>query len=163
VSSIGLEKRLILKLSLSICHRIVHLNMPDPFATLPAPLPLLILAAIEDLPTAHNLLLASPAASYYIDQYYVEVTEAILSNYVPGLQQLLRTMIVLRSHAACRAHKLASPKDLRNFLMIYFLERSTPIESLSRATTSSQAVRSSITCAAVIHQASAFYFQCTIC
>lgn len=158
MSSIGLTKRLIPRLFLLRCHRILHLNMPDPFATLPAPLPLIIMEAIEDLPTVHNLLLASPAASYYFEQYYVEVTEAILSNYEPELQELFRTMIWFRSNAECRRHELASPKDLTNFLMSYFLRRSTRITSLSKATISTQAIRSSITSAGVIHLASDFFF-----
>jgi len=164
VSSIGIAKRLILRLFLSFCHRIVNSNMPDPFATLPAPLPLIILEAIEDLPTVHNLLLASPAASYYFEQYYVEVTEAILSNYEPELQQLLRTMILFRSSAENRSSKLASPKDLRNFLGSYLLKRSAwysciDITSLSKSTTSPQAIRSSITSAPVIRQASSWFFR----
>jgi len=164
VSSIGFAKRLIPRLFLLRCHRILHLNMPDPFATLPAPLPLIIMEAIEDLPTVHNLLLASPAASYYFEQYYVEVTEAILSNYEPELQQLLRAMIFCRSKPTGRSDELASPKVLGNFLMDYLLRRmawfgTCHVTSLSKATTSSQVIRGHITSAPVIRQASAWFFQ----
>jgi len=164
VSSISLAKRSTLRLSLLLYHRILHLNMPDPLATLPAPLPLIIMEAIEDLPTVHNLLFASPAASYYFEQYYVEVTEAILSNYEPELQQLLRAMIFCRSNATGRSDELASPKILRNFLMSYLLRRmpwfsTCHVTSLSKATTSSQVIRGHITSAPVIRQASALFFQ----
>ena len=139
--------------------------MPDPLATLPAPLPLIIMEAIEDLPTVHNLLFASPAASYYFEQYYVEVTEAILSNYAPELQLLLRAMILCRSNASGGRHKLPSPKILGNFLMSYLLRPSAwsnavGINSLSKETTSPQALRGHITSAPVIRQASSWYFRC---
>ncbi len=131
-------------------------NMLDPFATLPGPLPILIMEAIDDLPTLHN---------YYFEQYYVEVTEAILSNYAPELQLLLRAMILCRSNASGGRHKLPSPKILGNFLMSYLLRPSAwsnavGINSLSKETTSPQALRGHITSAPVIRQASSWYFRC---
>lgn len=160
MSCTGHAKGSILRLSLFLRHRMLHLNMPDPFATLPAPLPLIIMEAIEDLPTLHNLLLASSASSYYFEQYYVEVTEAILTNYVPEMRQLLRSMIIVRSNASCRQHNLATPKYLKNFLMSYLIRPSLWADStLSKETMSSQAIRSHITSAPVIRLASRWCFR----
>ena len=74
--------------------------MPNPFSTLPLPLPLFIFNRLEDLGTLHYLLQASPAASAIFAEHYCEIVESILSNFVPLLQRLLRAVVYTRSQAA---------------------------------------------------------------
>ncbi len=71
--------------------------MPDPFAYLPAPLPLLIMEAIEDLPTLHYLLQASSVSASIFARFYSDVISAIVSNYPPALQKLLRLSLYLQN------------------------------------------------------------------
>ena len=74
--------------------------MPDPFSTLPLPLPLFICNGLEDLGTLHYLLQASRAASALFAEHHCEIIESILSNFVPLLQRLLRAVVYTRSQPA---------------------------------------------------------------
>ena len=70
--------------------------MTDPFVTFPAPLPLMIVEAIEDLPTLNYLLQASPTVAAMFDRDYERILRAVVSYYPTTVQNLLR--ILLRLH-----------------------------------------------------------------
>ena len=133
--------------------------MPDPFATLPAPLPLMIFEALEDLSTAHCLLQASPAANATFEECYCKITEAILCKFVPKLQQLLRRIIIIRSDALSIKDDLVSPRNLDNFLATCVLDKNFGATPLSTATVSLSAVRSFISSARHIQEVSASFFE----
>ena len=57
----------------------------------------MIIKHIDDLSTLHHLLLASPIANAVYGDCYCEIIEAIIVDQEPYLQQLLRTVISLRS------------------------------------------------------------------
>lgn len=133
--------------------------MPDPFSTLPAPLPLMILEGIEDLSTLNYLLNSSPAANFIFERYYCEISEAVLSNFVPQLQQLLRTILLTRSNRLSIREEIDSPQHLEDFLQTYALNNSNVTKPLTNATVSLSAVRSLIKSASGVQQASASFFK----
>lgn len=133
--------------------------MPDPFSTLPAPLPLMISEGIEDLSTLNYLLNSSPAANFIFERYYCEILEAVSSNFVPQLQQLLRTILLTRSNRLSIREELDSPQHLDDFLQTRALNNSTATQPLTNATVSLSVVRSLTKSASEIQQASASFFQ----
>ena len=140
--------------------------MPDPFSTLPSPLPLIVLESIKDLSTLHHLLQASPDASFIFRKYYCAITEAILSTFVPKLQELLRTIVAIRS-GLCTSDVFNSPEALGNFLEPRILKSSSdskPFFSASaiplRNTSASlAAVRSLAKSANHVHSLSRSFFE----
>ena len=136
-----------------------YLNMPDPFSTLPAPLPLMILEAIEELSTLNCLLQSSPAANFIFERYYCEITEAVLSNFVPQLQQLLRTVVLIRSDRLSVKDELDSPYALENFLATRALDNDVGIKPLSNAMVSLSAIRSLTRSASHVQQVSDSFFK----
>ena len=95
--------------------------MPDPFSTLPLPLPLFILTNLPDLGILYCCLLASPAASYFFSHYYYEITESILASYIPEVQQLLRTIICIRSQPSYVRAQCNSLDDFKAFWATWVL------------------------------------------
>ena len=90
--------------------------MPDPFSTLPLPLPLMILDAIEDFATLGYLLQSSSIANVIFEEFYCEIAEAVLSNLAPQLQRLLRTIVYIRSDRLAIGSQLTSSEALDSFL-----------------------------------------------
>lgn len=74
--------------------------MPDPFTTLPLPLPVLILSSLNSLPTLHNVLLASPAAAYIFEENYAQITESIISKMPLTLRAFPRYICYIRSNTS---------------------------------------------------------------
>lgn len=74
--------------------------MPDPFGTLPLPLPLLVLKALEDLSTLQFILVASRPAAALFEQYHCEIVESIIAQKEPYLQDLVRKIVSIPSHDA---------------------------------------------------------------
>lgn len=72
--------------------------MPDPFIYLPAPLPLLIMEAIEDLPTLHYILQASSISASIFARFYSVIISAIVAHYPPTLQNMLRLSLYLQDN-----------------------------------------------------------------
>lgn len=91
--------------------------MPDPFTTLPAPLPLLILTSVEDLSTPNYLLQASPEANALFNEYHVEVFEAVISYSVPYLQRLIRTIVRFQSNYESVRFDTKGPTTLDYFIV----------------------------------------------
>ena len=85
--------------------------MPDPFGTLPAPLPLYILKAIDDFHTLGYLLQASPAANAYFEHCSCEIAEGLLGNSPRNVTQLFRVIALVRSKAAMIEHGLIAGDD----------------------------------------------------
>ena len=85
--------------------------MPDPFATLPAPLPIYILKAIDDFHTLGCLLQASPAANAYFEYCSCEITEGVLCNASRSVKQLFRIIVLVRSTAARIEQGLVAVED----------------------------------------------------
>ncbi|CAF9917169.1 hypothetical protein IMSHALPRED_003484 [Imshaugia aleurites] len=133
--------------------------MPDPFSTLPLPLPLMVLTAIEDLSTLNYLLQASPAANVIFEGYYSEITEAVMSNFVPELQQLLRTIVSMRSDRSSIKDTVDTPEALDSFLAARALSSNASAKPLSNTTVSLSAVRSLTSSASLVQQVSACFFE----
>lgn len=133
--------------------------MPDPFSTLPAPLPLMIFKTMEDLSTLNYMLRASPAANVIFRKHYCEVTEAVLSNFVPELQLQLRTIALIRSDRLSIRNTLDSPEALDNFLLACVQDRKASTKPLSNSMISLSAVRSVVGSASQVQQVSALFFQ----
>lgn len=133
--------------------------MPDPFCTLPAPLPLMIGEAIQDLSTLNNLLQSSPAANVIFERYYCEITEAVLSSFIPQLQQLLRTIESIRSDRSSTHDELESPEALDSFLATRTLNNDTGTKPLSNIIVSLSVVRSLTMSANHVQQVSASFFE----
>ena len=133
--------------------------MPDPFSTLPAPLPLMIFEAIEDLSTLNYLLQFSPAANVIFESYYCEIIEAVLTNFVPHLQQLLRTIVSIRSDRLRIGDELDSPEALDIFLDDRAINKNAGATPLFKATVSLSAVRSLIRSASRVQQLSTSLFE----
>ena len=117
-----------------------YLDMPDPFSTLSAPLPLMIFEGIEDLSTLNYLLHSSPAANAIFETCYCKISEAVLSSFVPQLQQLLHTVLIIRSNRLSIREGLESPHHLDDFLHTCALNNSTAIKPLINASVSLSAV-----------------------
>ena len=141
---------------LSSCH---YLNMPDPFSTLPLPLPLMILESIEDLSTLNYLLQSSSAANVIFERYYCEIAEAVLSNFAPQLQRLLRTIVFIRSNRLSICRELISSEALDSFLGARVLNDNAGSEPLSNAKISLVAVRSVTKSAGHVQQITASFFE----
>ncbi|KAF6234717.1 hypothetical protein HO173_007343 [Letharia columbiana] len=60
--------------------------------------------------------------------------EAVLSNYVPQLQQLLRTIVITRSDYSTIGGELDSLEALDNLLAIYALDKNAGANPISNAT-----------------------------
>lgn len=133
--------------------------MPDPFSTLPLPLPLMILDAIEDFATLGYLLQSSSAANIIFEEFYCEIAEAVLSNLAPQLQRLLRTIVYIRSDRLAIGSQLTSSEALDSFLSDRVLNDSVGAKPLSNATVSLAAVRSLTTSASHVQQAAASFFE----
>ena len=69
----------------------------DFFSTLPAPLPLMIMEAIEDLPSLHRLIQTSSSAATVFKRNPGTIMETILSYYPAELQRLLYLILNFRS------------------------------------------------------------------
>ena len=133
--------------------------MPDPFSTLPLPLPLIIFEAIEDFSTLNYLLQSSPAANIIFAKYYGTIAEAVLFNLAPELQRLLRTIVHIRSDRLSIGGKLTSPEALDSFLNTRVLNDAAGDEPLSNATVSLAAVRSLIKSASHVQQSASSFFR----
>ena len=100
--------------------------MPDPFTTLPAPLPLLIIEKIEHLPTLHHLLQASPTVSFIFSRDYARIIEGIVSKYSAWVQGLISIILKLREGDRESLVELTgSDKRLE-----WFLQANLPSENL---------------------------------
>lgn len=113
--------------------------MPDPFVTLPSPLPLFILKGLEDLSSLYHVLQASPDANAIFTDYYCETIESILSNLTPQLQRLLRIVMSIKPQSSDIRARCISTHDFNNFQEAYILHddagstlvHKTPHRSLS--------------------------------
>ena len=116
--------------------------MPDPFNTLPLPLPTFIFNGLEDLGTLHCLLQASPAANPIFAEYYCEITESILSNFLPQLQQLLRIIVSIRSQPSTVRAQCSSTEGYNTFRARNFMSKDAGRNRLCKRSASLAAVRS---------------------
>ena len=132
--------------------------MPDPFSTLPLPLPLFMLDSIDDLCTLHYLLIASPSANAIFTRYYREIIESILSNFFPELQQLIRMVLSIRSQPSRVRAQWLSPETFETFRGNISLGRNVGKNPFPEYTTSLSAVRSLAKTASQIQDLSAAFF-----
>ncbi|KAI4202784.1 MAG: hypothetical protein LQ350_002282 [Teloschistes chrysophthalmus] len=116
--------------------------MPDPFSTLPLPLPLLILNGLEDLGTLHYPLQASPTVNVIFAQHYCEITDSILSNFVPQLRKLLRIVVFIRSRPSSIREQCASFPEYETFRANEILGEKAGTTLLHKSQTTLAAVRS---------------------
>lgn len=132
--------------------------MPDPFSCLPLPLPLFILNRLEDLGTLHYILQSSPAASAIFAEYYCEITESILSNFVPLLQRILRTVVYTRCQPANIKAQCDTVQAFDIFRATHFLGADAGPTPLRKSTTTFAAVRSLAVTASQVQSLSASFF-----
>ena len=132
--------------------------MPDPFSILPLPLPIFILNGLEDLGTLHYLLQASPAANIVFAQHYCEITEAILSNFVPELRQLLRVVVSIRSQPGRVRALCGSVQAFDVFRATHIRGSDAGAAVLRKSTTTLAAVRSLAEAASQVQRLSTSFF-----
>lgn len=123
------------------------------------PLPLMILESIEDLSTLSYLLQSSAAANVIFERYYCKIVEAILSNFAPQLQRLLRTIITVRSDRLSIASEVISSATLDIFVRARVWNDSAGAKPLSNVTVSLVVVRSIIKSAGRVQQVVASFFE----
>lgn len=119
----------------------------------------MIFEAIEDLSTLNYLLQSSPAANVNFESYYCEIIEVILTNCIPQLQQLLRTIVLIRSNHLSIGDKIDSPEALAKFLDDRAINKNAGATPLFKATVSLSAVRSLIRSASHVQQLSTSLFE----
>lgn len=90
--------------------------MPDPSSALPAPKPCMIIKSIEDLSTLYSCLTSVTVSQHCFEESYCQITEAVLSNFVPYLQQLLHTIMRIRSDHISIREDINTAEKLGNFL-----------------------------------------------
>ena len=137
--------------------------MPDPFSTLPLPLPLIILKSIEDLSTLNYLLKASPSANAIFTRYCCAVIESIISNFVPGLQRLSRIIVSIRSQPARIRAECVSIEAFKAFRDShirgkYIWNNNVGSDPLQESTASLSAFRSLVNTASQVQDLSAAFF-----
>ena len=133
--------------------------MPDPFGTLPLPLPTFIFHGIEDLGTLHCLLQASPAANPIFSEHYCEITESILSNFLPQLQQLLRIIVSIRSQPSSVRAQCSSTEGYNAFRARNVLSKDAGANPLCKSSASLAAVRSLARTASQVQSLMASFFM----
>ena len=74
--------------------------MRDLLSTLPAPLPLMILEGIEDLPSPYHLIQAWPTAAVIFERNYPRLIRSLLSYYPWELQKLLYLRLNLKTEGS---------------------------------------------------------------
>lgn len=135
--------------------------MPDPFQTLPMPLPLMVLAAIEHLSTLDCLLQASPAAATIFRCHFHEIVEATLQFLVPGLQRLLRTIVLIDSNDIAVRSMLNGSEGTDGFVAEDFLSKTLGLgdRALSRGKSTFWAVRRLVRSAGHVQRLSCLFFD----
>jgi len=133
--------------------------MPDPFCTLPLPLPLMIFEAIEDLSTLSYLLEASPSAAIIFRQHYCEVTEAVLDRLPLHMQRLLRTIVAIQSNRLVIRDRVNSFEEPSQWRVPNIVSTIKATRLLTKATHSFAAVRSLISSAGQVQRLSKCFFD----
>lgn len=123
------------------------------------PLPLMILESIEDLSTLSYLLQSSSAANIIFERYDCKVVEAVLFNFAPQLQRLLRTIILIRSDRLSIASEVSSSEALDIFIRARVWNDSAGAKPLTNVTVSSVAVRSIVKSAGRVQQVVTSFFD----
>ena len=131
--------------------------MPDPFSTLPLPLPLFIFNGLEDLGTLHYLLQASRAASALFAEHHCEIIESILSNFVPPLQRLLSSVVYTRFQPAQIRAQCDTVQAFDVLRGNRFLDADAGAAPLTMATTTLAAARSLAETASQVQSLSAAF------
>lgn len=132
--------------------------MPDPFSTLPLPLPTIILSGLEDLGTLHCLLQASSAVHAIFAMQYCEITESILSNFLPQLRQLLRVVVYIRSQSSNIRRQSDCIDAYNDFRGAYILAPNAGVSPLAKSTATLGAVRSLVQTASHVQNLAASFF-----
>lgn len=133
--------------------------MPDPFCTLPMPLPMMILEAIEDLSTLSYLLEASPSAAIIFGQHYCEITEAVLHRLPLEWQRLLRTIVAIQSNRLVIKDQMNSFEDPSQCRVPAIVRNIKATRLLTRTTHSFTAVRSLVSSAGQVQRLSQCFFD----
>ena len=134
--------------------------MPDPFTTLPAPLPLMIIEEIEDLPTLHHLLQASPTASSIFSRDYARIIEGVVARYSAWVQGPIS--VVLRLHDGDGESLLRhtrSEENLDSFLKEHFPCKSLPPQSIAKRPRSLSSARSLLRTAITIQKLAGHFLK----
>ena len=134
--------------------------MPDPFTTLPAPLPLMIIEEIEDLPTLHHLLQASPTVSGIFSRSYARIIEGIVSRYSPWVQGPIS--VVLKLHDRDRESLLRhtrSEENLDSFPKEHLPCKSLPPQSMAKRPSSLRSARSLLRTAITIQKLAGHFLE----
>ena len=134
--------------------------MPDPFTTLPAPLPLMIIKEIEDLPTLHHLLQASPTVSSIFSRSYARIIEGIVSRYSIWVQGPIS--VVLKLHDGDRESLLrhtGSEENLDSFLKEHLPCKSRPPQSMAKRPSSLRSARSLLRTAITIQKLAGHFLE----
>ena len=127
--------------------------MPDPFATLPAPLPLMIIEEIEDLPTLYYLLQALPTVSIIFSRGYGRIIEGIVSRYSAWVQGPISVVLKLRGdNRESLLHQTRSPEDIDFFLKEHLPSESLPPQSMAKKPRSLRSARSILRTAVTIQK-----------
>ena len=133
--------------------------MPDPFSTLPSPLPIFILKGFEDLGSLDYLLQASPAATAIFAEHYAEITESILSNFVPNLQKIMRIVVAIRSQPSAIREQCASKEAFEAFRMETVFALDAGSVKMGDRVITLKAVRSFVGTAASVQQLMGSFFE----
>lgn len=133
--------------------------MADPFTILPAPLLLMILKLIADLPTLRHLIQASAVAAGTFRECCIEIVEAVIrSSLHPQVQQLVRAMARIQSDFPNIANHSSSPEEFDNCLAFY-LSGDASANSLTGKSTTFPAVRSLLDIACQVHNLTKSFFE----
>ena len=84
--------------------------------TLPAPLPLMIVEGIEDLPTLHHFIQAWSTAAVIFERNYIRYVRSILSYYPWELQKMLYFILYLKTEGSMDIRSLTNYASRRRFM-----------------------------------------------
>ena len=136
--------------------------MPDPFSSLPSPLPLMILKQLEDFRTVHYLLRASPAAAAIFENYDCEITEVILGDLVPSLQRLPRLIVLIRSKPTSLRAQCDSVEVFEEFRKTVLFNADVGSSPLTPSTAKHAAIRSLVATGSHVQCLSTCFFETNI-
>ncbi|KAI4129302.1 MAG: hypothetical protein LQ347_003845 [Umbilicaria vellea] len=116
--------------------------MGDPFYCLPISLILKIMKYFLDLPSLDSLIHASPTAASTFEQFYTEITDAVITSTLSTpLQRLVRTILTVRTDDSIVKAQTEPPKALNDFLSSYVFG-DAPIHPVSMTSAPLSVVRS---------------------
>ena len=126
---------------------------------LPLPLTLDILKCLTDLSSLHQILCTSPAAEFIFAEYYCEVVESIISNFIPGLANVMRTIAAMRSYPDRVRRQCQSVEAFNIFRNSKILARKAGTKPLRKQTTSLAAIRSLVATDSHVQKLRAMFFK----